>query len=297
MPTSRTPTTAPPSPATAPAAPVAAPPAARGARPAKPEGQRILRGEVLARTQVSPHMLRVTVGGGELGPAFTARGWDQWFRLFVPRPGQDALHLPGSVTLRGYAHYLAMPESRRPLLRNYTVRATRPGEVDIDLVAHGELTPATVSAAGWAARCEVGSPLALLDEGVGWAGGDGQDRTLVVADESGLPAALGVLASLPRDARGLALLEVPTREDVQPADAPAGVEVRWLARDDHHAVPGALALRTLVGTPLPTGRVAAFVVGEQAMAAGARRHLVGLGVDKADVSFCGYWKHGARPAR
>ncbi|UCN15791.1 siderophore-interacting protein [Cellulomonas iranensis] len=266
-------------------------------KPTKPENQHILRGEVLARERVSPHMLRVTVGGGELGTGFTARGWDQWFRLFVPRPGQDALHLPGSVTLRGYAHYLAMPESRRPLLRNYTVRASRPGQIDIDLVSHGDLTATTPSAAGWAARCEVGSPVALLDEGLGWAGDDTRDWTFVVADESGLPAALGVLASLPDDARGLALLEVPTAEDVQPVVAPAGVEVRWLARDDHHAVPGVLALRTAVGVTLPPGRPYAFVVGEQALAAGVRRHLVAQGVDKGDVTFCGYWRHGARPAR
>jgi len=266
-------------------------------KPVKPVDQRILRGEVLAREQVGPHMIRVTVGGGELATEFTPRGYDQWFRLFVPRPGQDALHLPGSVTLRGYAHYLAMPESRRPLLRNYTVRATRPGQVDIDLVAHGELTPATVSAAGWAARCEVGSPVALLDEGLGWAGDGSHDWHLVVAEESGLPAALGVLASLPRDATGVAYLEVPSAEDAQPADAPDGVEVRWLVRDDHDAVPGALALRTVTGATLPPGRPYAFVVGEQALPAGVRRHLVARGVDKADIAFCGYWKHGARPAR
>ncbi|WP_046528859.1 siderophore-interacting protein [Cellulomonas sp. FA1] len=263
----------------------------------KPENQRILRGEVLARERVSPHMLRVTVGGGELADEFTPRGWDQWFRLFVPRPGQDVLHLPGSVTLRGYTRFLAMPDSRRALLRNYTVRAARPGEIDIDLVAHGDVTATTPSAAGWAARCEVGSPVALLDEGVGWAGDGTHDWTLVVADESGLPAALGVLASLPADARGLALLEVPTPEDSQPVVGPAGVEVRWLARDDHDAVPGVLALRTVVAATLPAGRPYAFVVGEQALAAGVRRHLVARGVDKRDITFCGYWRHGARPAR
>ncbi len=263
----------------------------------KPQDQRILRGEVLASERVTPHMMRVTVGGGELGAEFTPRGWDQWFRLFVPRPGQEGLHLPGGMTLRGYAHYVTMPESRRPLLRNYTVRATRPGQIDIDLVTHGDLTPATVSAAGWAVRAEVGSPVALLDEGTVWAGDGTHDWTLVVAEESGLPAALGVLASLPRDARGLAFLEVPTAEDVQPVDAPDKVEVRWLFRDDHHAVPGALALRTVTAATLPPGRPYVFAVGEQTLPTSTRRHLVAHGVDKSDIAFCGYWKHGARPMR
>ncbi|WP_243738149.1 siderophore-interacting protein [Cellulomonas shaoxiangyii] len=262
-----------------------------------PETHRLLRGEVLARWRVSPHMLRVTVGGGDLADGFAARGFDQWFRLFVPRPGQDELHLPPGVDLRGYARYVTMPESRRPLLRNYTVRGTRPGEIDIDLVAHGALDAATVSAAGWAARCEVGSPMALLDEGVTFAADGTQDWTLVVAEESGLPAALGVLASLPRDARGLAFLEVPTVEDVQPVDAPERVEVRWLVRADARAVPGALALRTVAAAALPPGRPYVFVVGEQALPQGVRRHLVAAGVAKPDIAFCGYWKHGGRPAR
>ncbi|MFC8192683.1 siderophore-interacting protein [Cellulomonas sp. NPDC057328] len=262
-----------------------------------PETHQLLRGEVLAARRVTPHMLRVTVGGGDLADGFVPRGADQWFRLFVPRPGQDALHLPSGVDLKGYARYLTMPESRRPLLRNYTVRATRPGEIDIDLVAHGALGPGTVSAAGWAARCEVGSPMALLDEGVTFAADGTQDWTLVVAEESGLPAALGVLAALPADARGVAFLEVPTAEDVQPVDAPAHVEVRWLHRDDPHAVPGALALRTVAAATLPPGRPYAFVVGEQALTQGVRRHLVAQGVAKSDIAFCGYWKHGARPAR
>ena len=38
----------------------------------------------------------------------------------------------------------------------------------------------------------------------------------------------------------------------------------------------------------------AYAAGEQSLASGARKHLVGeRGVDKNDVSFCGYWKIGA----
>ena len=38
----------------------------------------------------------------------------------------------------------------------------------------------------------------------------------------------------------------------------------------------------------------AYIVGEQALPTGARRHLVAeRGLDKDHVSFCGYWRVGA----
>lgn len=267
----------------------------------KPESARMLRATVLRRERVSPSIVRVTAGGPELA-GLTPLGFDQWFRLFVPRPGQEDLRLPPDMTMRGYLRYATMNGATRPLLRNYTVRAIRPGELDIDLVVHPAPDPTAFSAALWAQRCEIGSPLGLLDEGIMFAAPPGTGPVLLVADESGLPAVAGVLASLPRDARGLALVEVPTPEDAQPLDAPAGVEVRWLPRaaagHDEHAVPGRLAATAAASSTWPDGRPYAFVVGETGMTSAVRRHLVTeRGLPKTDVAFCGYWKLGARPSR
>lgn len=41
--------------------------------------------EVLHNKQVTPHMVRLTLGGDDLR-RFPQRGFDQWFRLFLPRP-------------------------------------------------------------------------------------------------------------------------------------------------------------------------------------------------------------------
>ena len=113
---------------------------------------------------------------------------------------------------------------------------------------------------------------------------------LLAADETGLPAVAGVLASLPATARGLALVEVPHDDDRQAMPGPAGVEVRWVVRDDPHAVVGAAVLAAVEAAPVPAEPVTAWVVGEQGLVAGARRHWVGAGVPKQDVTFCGYWK-------
>jgi len=279
---------------------------ARASTLVKPESAQVLRATVLRREHVSPSMARVTAGGPEL-EHLAALGFDQWFRMFVPRPGQHEVRLPPDLGLRGYLRYSTMPAATRPLLRNYTFRAIRPGEIDIDLVVHPAADPTAFSAASWAQACEPGSPLGLLDEGIMFAPPPDHDAVLLVADESGLPAVAGVLASLPRDARGLALVEVPTPEDVQLLDAPDGVEVRWLHRDltahgpgahDERAVPGRLALAAATSVTPPGGRPYAFVVGETGMTAAVRRHLMTAhALPRSHVAFCGYWKHGARPQR
>ncbi|MFE3799810.1 siderophore-interacting protein, partial [Nocardia tengchongensis] len=65
----------------------------------KPEHREILTAEVLASKRISPHFVRVTLGGPGLA-GFTAMGFDQWFRLFMP--GRDGeLRLPTSATNLG----------------------------------------------------------------------------------------------------------------------------------------------------------------------------------------------------
>ncbi|WP_328458973.1 siderophore-interacting protein [Amycolatopsis sp. NBC_00438] len=98
-----------------------------------------------------------------------------------------------------------------------------------------------------------------------------------------------MLASLPRDATGHALIELPDAEDQQPLDAPPGVEVTWLPRG-RGGVPGRAVLAAAQDVPVPAGPVHGWVVGESAMAVALRRHWVRAGIPKSDVMFCGYWK-------
>jgi NADPH-dependent ferric siderophore reductase len=100
----------------------------------------------------------------------------------------------------------------------------------------------------------------------------------------------GILGSLGAGARGVAVVEVPHADDVQDLAGPAGVQVRWVVRDDPHAVAGPAALAAVEALPVPDESVTAWVVGEQSLVAGARRHWVAAGVPKQDVTFCGYWR-------
>jgi Siderophore-interacting protein len=248
---------------------------------------------VVRRELVTPHMVRLTFGGGDLD-RFEFQGFDQWFRLAVPthETGDRFDNLPSTFGIGGYLKYLTTPAGTRPAIRCYTVRDFRPDvlELDVDFVVHGD----EGIAGPWAVGVEPGTPradVAFIDQGCGWKPVP-HDEVLLVGDESGLPAVAGILRDLPRDARGHALLEVFDAADKQPLDAPDGVEVHWVVRSPD-APPGSVALPALSVLDVAPLRTYAFAVGESDVATGARRHLVNhRGMPKQHVTFCGYWKRG-----
>lgn len=245
--------------------------------------------EVARTARVTPTMMRVTVAGEQLG-ALEHRGFDHWFRLFLPRDGETNFDLPARMDLRGYIGYLRMPKETRPPMRNYTVREFRPDarELDIDFVAHGDAGPAS----RFALSAQVGDRLALVDQGCGWDPVP-VDWTLLVADETGLPAVLGILRDMPRTAVGHASIEVPHADDAQPADAPAGMSLSWVVRSAADR-PGARVVEAVQSAALPSGTPYAYLVGEQSIPTTLRRWLVGRGVPKSNITFTGYWRLGKR---
>ncbi|PRX96657.1 siderophore-interacting protein [Allonocardiopsis opalescens] len=245
--------------------------------------------EVLRSEQISPHLVRVTVGGDDLA-RYTFQGFDQWFRLAIPVGGGTRFdNLPERIDMPGYLRYLALPKGTRPVLRNYTARAYRAGarELDIDFVVHGD----EGVAGPWARVARPGESVALLDQGRGYSPVPA-DWQLLVGDESALPAVAGILRDMPRDAVGHAVVELPDAADAQPTGAPEGMRVHWVVRP-HGTPPGQTALAAAKALDRPAGEPYAFAAGESSLATGVRRWLVrDLGVDKSRVTFCGYWRQG-----
>ena len=267
----------------------------------KPESAELIHLTVLRSEQLSAHWIRVTLGGGEI-ERFRPMGFDQWFRLFLPIGGDAGLdRVPAKANkMFGYLKFLRIPDGERPVMRNYSVRAYRAAtadagaEIDVDFVLHGSAADGTAGPASrWAETCRPGEHVLIIDEGLTFNPQRGTDRVLLVGDETALPAIASISASLPADAVGTAIVEVPTTEDALAFPRPAGIELVWIVRP-HDVVPGSLALETLARTSLPDGPFHAYAAGEQSLASGVRKHLVGeRGVDKNAVSFCGYWKVGA----
>lgn len=192
------------------------------------------------RTELSPSLTRFTFGGSDVDLA-VAYAPDQRIKLFFPSPdGQVPLLAErlGRDNAQWYNAYRALPDAGRPPMRTFTIRHLRPvdGEVDIDFAIHGDLGPAS----GWATRAQPGARLSMCapadgtgDDPAGfeWRPPNAVREVLIAADETAVPAAMGILEEMndwPVRPRVRFLAEVPTEQDRLPT--PDWVEAEWLAR-------------------------------------------------------------------
>lgn len=249
---------------------------------------------VVSTRRLSPSFQRVTITGLDL-EHFEHRGLDHWFRLFLPA-ADGTLRLPEVEGRAWWQSYLAIPEEARPHCSNYTVAdfrpaddTTRQAQLDIDVVLHwdcrGELCGGV---AIWASTAGPGDRLGLLDQGVLFDPPDDTSELVIVADESGLPAARGIVRSLDATARGRVIVEVPHVDDIESWSTPPDIDLTWVARGD--ALPGDRVLDALRSGPPPHRDGYGFVVGESSLATGGRRYLVAAGLLKERVLFSGFWK-------
>ncbi|MEU4238608.1 siderophore-interacting protein [Actinoplanes sp. NPDC026619] len=289
--------------------------------------------EVRAVQRLSPNFVRVTFTGDDLDK-FADNGFDQRIKLIPPLAGHGHDHLPTGEDW--YAQWRDLPDEHRNPIRTYTVRAVRPEarEVDVDMVLHGVHGPAS----RWADEAGPGSVMCIMGPNAEHDGVHGgidfrppahTECLLLGGDETAVPAISSILACLPADATGEALLEVPTSADTPDLAAPAGVRVTWLPRDGaahgEKLVPALRAsVRRLLGdvaaaaaspadledvnvdedmlweVPEPVTDVSKFyawLAGEAAVIKTLRRHLVAeCGVDRGSVAFMGYWRLGRAEA-
>jgi NADPH-dependent ferric siderophore reductase len=288
---------------------------------------------VAAVTPLTPSFVRVTLTGDALAD-FSSVGLDQRIKLVLPIPGHGFTDLPDGEDW--YGAWRALPDAVRNPLRTYTVRSFRPDarELDIDFVAHGDTGPAS----RWVSSCRVGEELRIVGPAVpsspaelptGAAEFDpgAANRILLAGDETAAPAICAILEALDVTTVGHVFIEVPTDADRLPVTAPAGVEVRWIARngashgvrmtDQVHAWASTAAAGSASSSsacseaveladvdvdeqvlwdipahdaPRP---VYAWIAGEAGCVKELRRHLVrGVGLDRKQVAFMGYWRHG-----
>ena len=242
--------------------------------------------EVLRVERLTPHMVRVTLGGPEL-EGFTSPGADDHVKLFFAEPGQPVPAMP-VMGPQG----LSMPEGKpKPASRDYTPRRydAAKGELEIDFVLHGE-GPAT----SWAAAVQPGHFL-----GVGGPRGTTYvapdfDWYLLAGDTSALPAIGRRLEELPEGSRALVFVEVADASEHQPLPTRARADITWLHRDGAEAGTTDLLEKALRGVQLPPGEGFTWVAGEAASLRPIRDHLLNeRGLNKSWVRVTGYWKRGA----
>lgn len=241
---------------------------------------------VLRREQLSPHMVRIVAGGPGFA-GYVNNGYvDRYVKIAFPQPG---VSYPQPLDL--WAVRESHPREQWPYTRTYTVRwvDTAAAELAIDFVVHGD----EGLAGPWAASARPGDELVFTGPGGGYNPDPTADWHLFAGDESALPAISAAIESLPRDARGLAFLEVDDDADVLTLEAPAGVELHWLRRRGVPAGNSSVLVEAVRGARWPEGRVHVFAHGERGSMKGLREvFFTERGLERGQVSLSGYWASG-----
>ena len=297
--------------------------------PSSRETSRFFRVRVARITELTPSFRRFTFAGDDLDE-YGDPGFDQRIKIVFPSPaaGLDAMPVEGDW----WTKWRELPDEARPPFRTYTTRAVRRKvrEVDVDMVAHDVLGPASAWIEGARPGDEVliFAPTVDLTDvsfGVDFAPPARTGDYLLAGDETAAPAIAVILEQLPRDATGTVVLEVPTLADCAYLPRHPGFDFHLAPRtgsDRHAHLVSATKAAAAVLTPeghgdeveevdidagmlwevprtakggaaLKKAPLYAWLAGEASAIKALRRHLVTeRGVDRRAVAFMGYWRTG-----
>ncbi|GGQ16102.1 siderophore-interacting protein [Streptosporangium pseudovulgare] len=246
--------------------------------------RRATRGEVVRVERLTPHMIRVVLGGDGLAGFEAGEFTDHYVKLLFPPAG---VSYPEPFDLAAVQRDL--PREQWPTTRTYTVRAWDPvaRELTLDFVHHGD----SGLAGPWAARVRPGDEIHFLGPGGAYAPDPEAGWHLMAGDESALPAIAAALERLPATARAHVFLEVAGPEEEQPLNHPADTEIVWLHRGD--APVGEALVAAVRALDFPEGEPHVFVHGEAGFVRDLRRHLrAERGLPLSRLSISGYWRAG-----
>jgi NADPH-dependent ferric siderophore reductase len=191
--------------------------------------------QVLRRDQLSPHLVRLTLGGPGLATFESTGIPDEWVGLVVPGQFQS---------------------------RYYTVRSWTGGELVVDVVVHevGLVTE-------WAARDCVGDTVTITEAKGSFAMPEESAWLLLVGDLTAMPA----MARIAETVAGVPVRIWAEVSDDLPGYLPSGVDVTWLAPP----AAGVSNLAAVVeGIDWPEGDGYFWMAGESAQMRAIRKHLM-----------------------
>ncbi|WP_329254103.1 siderophore-interacting protein [Actinoallomurus sp. NBC_01490] len=252
-------------------------------RPAR-KGRRLTRAKVLRVQWITPHMIRVFIGGEGLAGLGVGEFTDHYIKLLFPVPG---VSYPEPFDMEVIRRDL--PRDQWPRMRSYTVRSWDPHalEMSVDFVHHGD----EGLAGPWAANARAGDDVLFLGPGGAYRPSPEADWHLLVGDESALPAIAASLEALPQGAPARVFIEVTGPGEEQELITQGDAKLVWLHRGD--APVGDALVEAVHGLEFPDGDVHAFVHGEAGFVKRLRRHLrVERGIPLEQLSISGYWRYG-----
>lgn len=220
--------------------------------------------EVLNSQYVTPHMLRITLGG----------------EAFSDFPADQE---------SGYVKFLFPQPEGRPLMRTYTVRNQRDDAIDVDFAIHDAKGPAS----SWAVNAKVGDKILVGGPGPKRLIAQEADWFLISGDMTALPAISVNLLLLPKNAKGYIVIEVVDEADIQPLVHPENMTLLWVVKTPSgNAEVNPLLHQIKALTPLE-GRLSVWVACEFNIMRSIRKYLKNtFNLPKQNLYTSSYWKLG-----
>lgn len=292
------------------------------------QGYRLFNVQLARKTEVSPSLLSLVFSGQEV-TQMKCDSPDQRIKMLFP--SEDGT--PPSLPAEGhwYQLVLGMPKEKRPVIRTYTLRHVDPArqEVTVEFINHGTEGPASA----WAINARPGDAIQMVapdaayaedSGGYEWTPPQGLRNALIIADETALPAARGILEMLARQTNPpqvQAFFEVPEQGDCANLSEFKFADIFWLPRNPAAAKHGECliqAVKTHARVPesrhpdtvdtvkeeaegellwdkATTSSTAFYgwVAAESTVVKLLRRHLIGeRGVEHKAINFMAYWSKG-----
>lgn len=236
---------------------------------------------VKATQMLGPDLLRITLGGSDL-EGFYSPGFDDHVKLVFPEPGKKVPVLP-QLGERG----MVFPAGQdKPILRDYTPRAYRPldQELDIDFVLHG-----SGPACEWAQQAQVGDKLGVAGPRGSLLISTDFDWHVLIGDEAAVPAMARRLEQLQGQSAIQVFVYARSLLTVGAVNAPEHIPVHWVP--SFAGLEGLLA--SVQAAPVLPGRGFVWIAAESAIAKSLRSYWIEERQhDKSLIRASSYWRQG-----
>ena len=228
--------------------------------------------QLLAREQISPGFIRLTVGGPELA-GFASAGFDDHTKLILPQAGQEKPNLPQMIDGRPHI------DGARPEMRDYTPinYDAASNTLQLDFAVHS-----TGPAVEWARSAPIGQWLGLAGPRGSLVIAADLDWHVLLGDESAMPAIERRLAGLPATSRAIVRVQAHAA-DQRVWTSAAKLDLQWVTSLADAA--GALQL--------PEGDGFVWAAGENRVMADLRKRILAKpGANPKRMRIASYWKQG-----
>lgn len=242
--------------------------------------------QVVRKEQITPNYLRI-IFGGENVQKFDIVTVGVNNKILIAPKGVDEIHFP---TLKD-GELVQPPEEVRPIMRTYTCRALdlEKNEMSIDFAIHGD----DGISANWARNCSIGDKLGVAMKGYSKQLYPEADWYLLAGDMTALPVLSVILETLPSEAKGVAIIEVQTKEDKQVIKTNSQVEIKWIVNPTPGKTTQLQDEIRAVDLPGNETRKFAYVAAEFATVRNIRQFLRQENAWKAnEMHGFGYWQLG-----